>query len=518
MPRLPAKSDTERISKSAYRDRADALRVALLEMQVRLRSSSLKAVVLVCGVDGAGKGDVVNVLNHWLDPRWIRSRAFDAPSDEESERPPFWRYWRALPANGQIALFLSAWYSDALRERAAGCEEHWLEPRLERIRRFERMLDADDHCILKFWLHLDKDTQEQRFRAFESDPLQQWRVTESDWVNWARHDRFVEAAEELLEATHTPACPWIVVDSGDARRRDLAVAEALLDAVEGRLIRQAGQSASEPDADRARAAGRASSAKTADAPAVAKLRTLAHQSYQRERDRLQGELNQLHHRARSAGRPLVGVFEGRDAAGKGGAIRRLVPAFDARVLEVVRVGPPSDEELAHHYLWRFWRRLPRAGGVALFDRSWYGRVLVERVEGLIDESAWSRAYQEINDFELQMVEHGTLMLKCWLDVSPEEQARRFGERKRVPYKRWKLTEEDLHNRALWSEYDDAIRDMLERTSTDHAPWVVVPADDKRRARLRVLEAAVQALSDHLDAGSTAEEPLASLPSEAHRNR
>ena len=503
MKRLSGRTDTGMIPRGAYRQRARQLRLELLEMQTRLRESPLRTVVLVCGVDGAGKGEVVNVLNAWMDPHWIQSRGFDTPSDEELERPRFWRFWRALPARGEMAFFLSAWYSEPLLERVGGRGRRWLQRRLDQIRSFEQMLAVEDHLILKFWLHLDKDAQEQRLRALESDPLQSWRVTETDWQNWSRYDRFVKATEEILEATHTESCPWIVVDSSDSRRRDLAVAEGVLDRIQGRLRGDA----ESPPADLETNIPESGTALVVELEED-EVSELGQEQYRRERTRLQGELNQLHRRAREAGQPMVSVFEGRDAAGKGGAIRRLVPAFDAHALEVVRVGPPTEEELAHHYLWRFWRRLPRAGNVTIFDRSWYGRVLVERVDGLIGESAWRRAYDEINDFELQMVEHGTALLKCWLNVSREEQARRFEERKRVPHKRWKLTEDDLHSRGLWDDYDAAVRDMLEYTSTTHAPWIVIPADDKRRARVTVLGAACRVLSERLESvESNTEGPL-----------
>ena len=221
-------------------------------------------------------------------------------------------------------------------------------------------------------------------------------------------------------------------------------------------------------------------------------------TYQKELASLQARMALLHRRARDKGLSLVGVFEGRDAAGKGGAIRRLVPSIDARRVDIVRVGPPNDEERAHHYLWRFWRRIPRAGYVTLFDRSWYGRVLVERVEGLASPEEWNRAYSEIRDFEQQLVEHRLVLVKIWLEVSPEEQQRRFEERHRIAHKRWKLTEEDIRNRDRWTAYDEAISDMLRETDSEHAPWHVVVGDDKRSARLDVLRHFCDRQEERLD--------------------
>ena len=198
---------------------------------------------------------------------------------------------------------------------------------------------------------------------------------------------------------------------------------------------------------------------------------LSPESYERKLPRLQGELRELARLAYEHGRPAVLVFEGWDAAGKGGSIRRMTEALDARQFRVVPVAAPTDEERAHHYLWRFWRHVPRDGRITVFDRSWYGRVLVERVEGFAAEAEWRRAYDEINEFELQLVSHGTALVKFWLHLSPEEQLRRFSEREVVPWKQHKLTGEDWRNRERWQDYLAAVNDML------------VFTDRRRRTRL-----------------------------------
>ena len=183
----------------------------------------------------------------------------------------------------------------------------------------------------------------------------------------------------------------------------------------------------------------------------------------------------------------VAVFEGWDAAGKGGCIRRMTWAMDARLYHVISVAKPTDEEYARHYLWRFWRHIPRAGLATIYDRSWYGRVLVERVEGFAQETEWTRAYLEINDFERQLVDHGTVVTKFWLHISPEAQLERFKEREKIAWKKYKLTDEDWRNREKWRAYELAVHDMVVRTSTQEAPWKLVPACDKRLARLTVLK-------------------------------
>jgi polyphosphate:AMP phosphotransferase len=488
---LPKQTRRSALPKREYRERASALRLELLEAQVRLREADGALIVVVAGVDGAGKGESVNLLNEWLDPRWIRTRAFDGPSDEELEHPTFWRYWRSLPPHGAIALFLSAWYSEPLARRVDGVDPASFESQLAEIRSFERTLVLGGVAVLKLWLHLDREAQERRLSELSGDPLQSWRVVPRDWENCSRYDRFASASEEIFAGTHTRDAPWVVVDGSDPRRRALDVGEALLQALHQRT-------ASVSELPSVRSPVRDLDADEEVRPRSGDAVRVTKEVYDKEIRRLRAELGQLHRTARSQGVSLIGVFEGRDASGKGGAIRRLVPAFDARRVDVVRIGPPTDEERMHPYLWRFWRRLPRAGHVTLFDRSWYGRVLVERVEGLATPGEWQRAYDEINDFERQLVEHGSVLVKFWLDVSPSEQERRFEERRRVAHKRWKLTDDDVRNRERWDAYDVAIDAMLSRTHPPRARWTVLQADDKRQARLEVLRHTALALRQRLE--------------------
>lgn len=215
------------------------------------------------------------------------------------------------------------------------------------------------------------------------------------------------------------------------------------------------------------------------------------QRLQAQQARLQDLAWQAHRRRRS----LIAVFEGWDAAGKGSAIRRVTAAIDPRLYHLVQFAAPTDEERRHHYLWRFWRRLERDGRATFFDRSWYGRVLVERVEGLASPGAWRRAYGEINQFEQQLLEHGCVVAKFWLHISPEEQLKRFREREESPHKQHKITPEDWRNRERWREYELAVEDMVAHTSTEAAPWTLVAGNDKRFARVQIL----QTLCERLEA-------------------
>ncbi|MDZ7750447.1 MAG: polyphosphate kinase [Gammaproteobacteria bacterium] len=497
------------VARKEYKEQVPRLRERLLEVQQELRRVKAPVVLVFAGVDGAGKGETINLLSGWMDPRWMVTHAYTEPSQEERERPPYWRYWRDLPAKGRIGIFLSAWYSqpvlDRVNERITTAE---LDERLDRVIAFEKALADDNALVVKFWMHLGKEAQKKRLKCLEKDPRQAWRVTESDWHHWRLYDNFVMAAERAIMRTSTGHAPWHIVEGYDSNYRSLTVANILLESISRHLRRveaeretrrkalAAAPAAQDdrdppqdgpPDAPNGAPSG---SVPTADIPTILATldmsQALGKKAYKTELDRYQGRLNQLQQQAWERGISTLGVFEGWDAAGKGGAIRRCTAALDARRYEVIPFAAPSDEERAHHYLWRFWRHLGRAGRVTFFDRSWYGRVLVERVEGFTHEEDWMRAYAEINDFEAQLVESGIVLVKFWLHITPEEQYARFKAREEVAYKRWKLTDEDWRNRERWADYELAVNDMVERTSTAPAPWTLVESNDKRFARIRVL--------------------------------
>jgi len=473
----------------AFRRREPELRDALLKAQFELAETNVPVLIVFGGVDGAGKGESANILNAWMDPRGIRTRAYDAPTEVERERPPQWRFWRDLPPGGSVGVFLSAWYHRPLMARVddqiTGAE---YDRDLDRIRMMERMWADGGAIILKFWMHLGKDQQKKRFEMLEADPSQAWRVTERDWQHWRKYDRFVQAAEELIGRTSTPHAPWKIVEGADTNFRTLEVAELVLAGIRRGIERGSTIQGEPAPATDPVVAGQRTILSTVDLSS-----TVAKDEYREQLAELQGRLNRVYRRTHELGRGVMAIFEGWDAGGKGGAIRRLIPAFDARHVEVHRIAAPTEEEAARHYLWRFWKRVPRAGEVAIFDRSWYGRVLVERVERFATETEWRRAYTEINDFEHRLVEHGIILAKFWIHISPEEQEERFLARQEVAHKKYKLTDEDWRNRDRWDAYETAVHEMVERTSTASAPWTLVPGNSKKFARLTVLETLCAAL-------------------------
>lgn len=488
-----------KVSKQQFDKQAPALREALLAAQYEvLELGKFSVVILINGVDGAGKGETVNLLNEWMDPRHIQTTAFGMPSEEERERPAIWRFWRTLPRKGKTGIFFGSWYTAPIVQRALGqTTDAELEHAMEEIVRFERMLANEGVLLLKFWLHLSKKQQRKRFRKLEKNKDTRWRVTPADWEHHDMYDQFNQVCERSLRETSTAPAPWILVEGADEQYRSLTVGNCLLDAMRRRIDEvRARESQKAKAAPVAAAARRPEPVDRLDVLRALDLeKTIADDEYKERLEELSGRLNRHSRRKKFlANQAAVLVFEGMDAAGKGGAIRRVTRALDARQYQVVPIAAPTDEERAQPYLWRFWRHIPRRGHVSIYDRSWYGRVLVERVEGFCGEADWSRAYGEINDFEEQLMRHGIIVAKFWLQISAEEQLRRFKERERITFKRFKITDEDWRNRKRWPEYERAVCDMVERTSTEIAPWTLIEANDKNYARLKV----VRTLCDRLD--------------------
>ncbi|WP_374244305.1 polyphosphate:AMP phosphotransferase [Zoogloea sp.] len=483
------------LSKEEYAAIEPQLRTDLLGAQLDLlEHKDFATVILINGIDGAGRGETVNLLNEWMDPRHIEVHAFDQPTDEERQRPFLWRFWRALPAKGKIGILFGNWYSEPIAERSFGrIKKARLDQRLSEFNRFEAMLAAEGVLLVKFWFHLSRAGQKKRLKALEANPDTRWRVREADWEIYEHYDRYREVAEHVLRRTSTGIAPWVIVDGSDPQYRAVHVGRTLLDGLQRRIahvrkgFRQRQTAAPLVAAPDAR---NLLNALVLDQPMDKK-------DYERQLEKLQGRLALAVRSEAFARRSLVLVFEGMDAAGKGGAIRRVTAALDTRQYHVVPIAAPSDEERAQPYLWRFWRRLPRQGKAAIFDRSWYGRVLVERVEGFCSEADWMRAYAEINDFEDQLVSAGAIVVKFWLSVSDAEQLRRFKAREEEAFKRYKITPDDWRNREKWPQYAPAVCDMIDRTSTENAAWTLVEADNKYYARVKILRVLVDKLESAL---------------------
>ncbi|MCC5846767.1 MAG: polyphosphate:AMP phosphotransferase [Verrucomicrobia bacterium] len=486
---------SEKTKKSEFKDAIPDLRNELVAVQQALRNAKRPVMVLFAGVDGAGKHEMVNTLNAWMDPRGIVTHAYVEPNLLEKERPLFWRYWRDLAGNGQIGLYLSAWYSRPLLQRVhRQISKETFAHHLREIHNFEQTLCENGVILIKVWMHLGKKDQRKRLEKLSADPKTEWQVKPGAWENWGHYDNFIELSEEIVQHSAKGPSPWLIVDGKRKRTRTLRVAREILARIETAM--------ETPDqaTSKGKSKGMAMSAwnrrmkpKRGQLAKMDLAKTLERDLYKKKLKSLQRKLYQLQHQAKLKKISTVLVFEGQDAAGKGGAIRRLVQGLDAQEYSVIPIAAPTDEEKAHHYLWRFWRHLPRAGRVTIFDRSWYGRILVERVEGFAQLPEWQRAYEEINEFERQLCEHGTVLIKFWIQIDKDEQLHRFEERKNTPYKQWKITEEDWRNRKQWDAYAAAVDDMVALTHAPRAPWVLVEGNDKAHARIKVLETVCQHL-------------------------
>jgi len=482
------------LDKTEFKEQERAIRGDLLGLQRKLLAANIPMLIIVAGVDGAGKGDVVDRLNKWLDSRGLQTHAFWDETDEELERPDFWRFWRRLPARGAISVMFNGWYAEPINKHFSGeFNDAELDEATRRINQIERMLSRDGMLILKLWFHLSSRSHVKRMKKRHNSGNKILGL-EGKLYKEKQYQAFLATAERTLRDTDSGVCPWQMIEADDKWFRDMSTARALHN------FMQRGLHEHQLNQQKPESGDLVDSVDTQSLTVLDRVDlslSLTRDEYKKQLSYYQKKLHELSWKAYLSQRSTVLVFEGWDAAGKGGAIRRLLSAMDARLYRVISVAAPTDEELAHHYLWRFWRQVPRAGYMTLYDRSWYGRVLVERVEGFASNNEWMSAYKEINDFEEQLISHGTIVLKFWLHISPEEQLARFHDREQTPWKQHKITEEDWRNREKWDEYSTAVNAMIAHTSTGNTPWTLVPANDKLYARVEVLKTVCNQLEQAL---------------------
>ncbi len=489
-----------KLGREAYERVFRPLRDKLSVLQRQIFEARIPVVVVFEGWDAAGKGDCIEKLVGRIDPRGYEVHFIAGPTEDEALRPYLWRFWRRIPARGDMGIFDRSWYRRLLVERVDEevPREVWLRS-FDEINEFERMLADDGTLIVKFWLHISRAEQKRRFRRLERSDYESFRITGKDWKAHKNYARYREAAEEMIERTSTPWAPWTMVAATDRRFSRVRVFETLAEAMQRALDARAAA------APKGKAPAKAPTKPRRPPSALARTvlddvdltRKLAQGEYEKELSRWQKRLRELEYLCYERRAPVVVVYEGWDAAGKGGSIRRVIGGMDPRGYAVIPIAAPKGADATHHYLWRFWNEVPKAGHIAIFDRSWYGRVLVERVEGFCAEAEWRRAYHEINEFERSLHHFGTVIVKFWLDISKETQLRRFRERERIASKRYKITEEDWRNRGKWDLYRAAVHDLVTQTSTSYAPWTLVEAVDKNWARVRGVRVLAEAMERRL---------------------
>lgn len=458
----------------------------------------IPVIIAVEGFGAAGKGTMINRLIEPLDPRGFKVYSTQSETENEHYHPFLWRFWNTMPGRGRITVLDRSWYRILLNDRFDGrTDAKSLATAADEINSFEELL-TDDHIVLiKFFLVISQKEQKKRLKKLADSKETAWRVTEDDWKRCEHYDEYFRLTEEALQKTDRDNAPWTIIESEDRQYAAAKVISTVVKRLEDAIA----------DADRRAALPRVSAGESAQIrpdtfrasalDGVDLSKALTKEQYQKQLRELQKKLSRLHGEIYRRRIPVILAFEGWDAGGKGGAIKRLTQSLDPRGYEVNPVSAPNDLEKSHHYLWRFWTAVPKAGHLAIFDRSWYGRVMVERIEGFCSENEWRRAYKEINNMEESWANSGSIVLKFWMHIDKDEQEKRFKERQETPDKQWKITDEDWRNRAKWDQYAVAVDEMLVRTSTTYAPWVIVEANDKYYARIKVLKTVVDAIEQSL---------------------
>jgi polyphosphate:AMP phosphotransferase len=476
------------ISKEEYKAQIKPLQESLTALDGPIKAAGLPVIILFEGWGAAGKGSVISRLILNFDPRWFTVVNTQPPTALERREPTMWRHWLTLPQAGQMSIMDRSWYQDVSVLRIEEeIDDMTNLRRMNEINSFERNLTDNGYLIVKCFLHITQKEQKARLEKLDGNRDTEWRVTPDDWRHCRQYGKYYEAFDQMLEYTNTPYAPWHVVSGMNDEVRTLEVFRVVQDAVQAALDRKkekkpAGQAA--PGVIQPGKYRFVAMPKLAD---VDLSKSLDDVKYKKELKKEQKCLADLHNRIYLKKIPVVIVYEGWDAAGKGGNIKRVSEALDPRGYEVVPIAAPNREEKGRHYLWRFWRNLPKDGHIAIFDRSWYGRVMVERIEGFCAEDDWRRAYREINEFERQLYDWGAIVIKFWLQIGQDEQLRRFTDRQNDPAKQWKITDEDWRNREKWPQYETAVNEMMQYTSTDFASWHIIEGNDKKYARVRTLK-------------------------------
>ena len=481
---IPPKDELkERLSKSKNR---------LYDLQMKIKEHKLPVLVLFEGWSAAGKGSMIGKIIKNIDPRFFKVATMSAPTEEETRRPFLYRYMKEIPEEGKFAFLDSGWMEQTAKDVLKGdLSGEDYEKRIESIRRFERQLTDNGYLVLKFFMEIDKEEQKTRMQKLLDKTDTSWRVTGFDkWQN-EHYKKCEKVFDRYLKDTNLPTSPWYIIDAGNKKWAELQVLETLVSNIDTALQNQKHSVPIPQNVFPLVKMPKLSEVDLSD-------KFIDEKEYQQKLKVLQSRLGELHNRLYRKRVPVIITYEGWDAAGKGGNIKRVTGALDPRGYEVHPIASPEPHEKARHYLWRFWTRLPKNGHIAIFDRTWYGRVMVERLEGFCSENDWKRAYNEMNEFEKELHDWGAVIIKFWVQIDKDTQLERFTERQNNPEKQWKITDEDWRNREKWDQYEMAVDEMLKKTSTTYAPWHILESVDKKYARIKALKIIIKELEKVLD--------------------
>ena len=481
----------EQPSKEEMEQRLKKARARLEQQQILMKEKKLPVLVLLEGWGAAGKGSVLGKIIKNIDPRFFKVAVMDEPTEEEARKPFLYRHFVKIPEAGKFVFMDSGWMSEVTREKLRGeLSEQEYKKKIESIKRFERQLTDNGYLLMKFFFQIDEKEQKKRLDKLADDKNTSWRVSEHDvWQN-KHYDKCMDVYEQYLCDTNQPSAPWYLVDAKDKKWAQLQILETLVQGIDTAL-----QNSTLAVPLLQNAFPLKPIEKLAD---VALDKTLTEEEYDTLLNQYQKRLREMHNELYRKKIPVIIAYEGWDAAGKGGNIKRITEALDPRGYEVHPIASPEPHEKARHYLWRFWNRLPKTGHVAIFDRTWYGRVMVERLEGFCSENDWQRAYVEINEFEKELADWNAVIVKFWVQIDKDTQLARFKERENTPEKRWKITDEDWRNREKWDLYEEAVNEMLQKTNTAYAPWHILESNDKKYARIKALKTVIEAIEKKME--------------------
>ncbi|MCR4688423.1 MAG: polyphosphate:AMP phosphotransferase [Saccharofermentans sp.] len=471
------------------RERVEIERAKLAQCQMKIADKGLPVMIIFEGWGAAGKGSVLGRVIKSIDPRFFKVKTYPAPTDEEKRYPFLYRYMRDIPMKGKFTFYDTFWMEEVTDGVLSGkIKRQEYEYKIDSIKRCERSLVDNGYLILKFFFHIGCKEQKRRLESLLSDKDTKWRVDKNDLYENKHYDESLEVYDRYLQDTDSPTAPWYIIDAKDKKFAELQVLEFINQGIDT-AIKNSGLAS--PILQNTFKLKKTPLLKDVDL----KDKTLTDEEYDKRLDELQDELKMLHYKLYKRKIPVVIAYEGWDAAGKGGNIKRITGALDPRGFEVHPIASPEPHEKARHFLWRFWTRLPKTGHIAIFDRTWYGRVMVERIEGFCSENDWQRAYNEINEFERELTDWGCVVIKFWVQIDKKTQLKRFKERQNTPEKQWKITDEDWRNREKWDQYEEAIDEMIQKTSTEEAPWYILESVDKKYARIKALEITVERLKE-----------------------
>jgi polyphosphate:AMP phosphotransferase len=471
--------------------RLEEARAKLAARQIAVKEKKLPVLVLLEGWGAAGKGSVLGKVIRNMDPRFFKVETMKQPTEEELRKPFLYRHFVRIPKEGKFEFFDGGWMDEVTKEYLHGeIEEEKYRERIRSIRCFERQLTDNGYLVMKFFFHIDKKEQKKRIKALQLNKNTKWRVGEEDiWQN-ENYEECFDVYDKYLFDTNQSGAPWYLIDSSDKKWAELQVLEMLVKGIDVALTNS-----------RIAAPVLQNTFPLNQTPKLADIsladKTMTEEEYRKELKACQKKLRKLHNKLYRKKVPVIIAYEGWDAAGKGGNIKRIASALDPRGYEVHPIASPEPNEKARHYLWRFWNRLPKDGHVAIFDRTWYGRVMVERLEGFCSENDWQRAYNEINEFEKELYDWGAVVIKFWVQIDKDTQLERFTLRQNTPEKQWKITDEDWRNREKWDLYEDAVNEMLQKTNTTYAPWYVLESNDKKYARIKALKLVIRDIEARL---------------------